>query len=273
MPKTVSLPFEVPLLSSTQGTAAPELAMIGHPTAHLQILNQAVGLICDKKFIGGYTGLEVYVKNSVLFNYNIFEKHDVNFRFTKNYAIPIIKEMLDEGFYVYYSEVDDFYLPNKSWFGEKHMNHDGIICGYDDNDNTLSIAAYNSNWVFSLLRIPQECFTQGLESAISAKTYGIMTAYKIRENTEVELNEKQILKLLTEYLNSNFDIYPINPEGSAQGIIVHNYLAMYIDKLKDGSIPSVRMDWRALRPIWEHKKCMLERIKAVEAKNAWNNTL
>ena len=48
---------------------------------------------------------------------------------------------------------------------------------------------------------------------------------------------------------------------------------MYIDKLKDGSIPYEKMDWRALRPIWEHKKCMLERIKAVEKKNGWTDEL
>lgn len=33
------------------------------------------------------------------------------------------------------------------------------------------------------------------------------------------------------------------------------------------------MDWRALRPVWEHKKCMLDRIKAVENKNGWDKEL
>ena len=181
--------------------------------------------------------------------------------------------MLDERFYVRYTDIDDFYLPNKSWYGIRHMFHDGIICGYDDNDSTFSIAAYDSNWIFRLIRIPQKCFLQGLDAAFENDRYGNITAYKVKENTVIEINEGNISKLLKEYLDSNFEKYPADKDGDVRGIVVHNYLAMYIDKLKDGSIPYEKMDWRALRPIWEHKKCMYERIKAIEAKNGWGDEL
>ena len=100
-----------------------------------------------------------------------------------------------------------------------------------------------------------------------------MVAYKIKEGTEVDIDEKEMLKFLREYLDSTFEKYPINVEGVIRGIVVHNYLALYIDKLRDGSIPYEKMDWRALRPVWEHKKCMLGRITAVEKKHSWNSDL
>ena len=112
-----------------------------------------------------------------------------------------------------------------------------------------------------------------LKSSLDAKHYGNMVAYKVRENTVVEINENEMLKFLREYMDSSFEKYPISEEGQVKGTVVHNYLAMYIDKLKDGSIPYEKMDWRALRPVWEHKKCMLDRIKVVENKNGWSNEL
>ena len=123
------------------------------------------------------------------------------------------------------------------------------------------------------MRVPQKNFLVSLKSSLDAKHYGNMVAYKVRENTVVEINENEMLKFLREYMDSSFEKYPISEEGQVKGTVVHNYLAMYIDKLKDGSIPYEKMDWRALRPVWEHKKCMLDRIKVVENKNGWSNEL
>ena len=273
MAKSVLLPFEVPNFATVQSSGAAELAMIGHPTAYNQTLNQATNICCTRRFIRGFTTPQVSNPDVYIHSYRFIERYGVNFRYVYDYCLDIIKSMLDDGMYIYYHAVDDFYLPGKSWYGTRHMHHDGIICGYDDNDETISIAAHDINWVYNLIRIPQKCFLEALNSSLEAKQYGNMTAYKIRENTVVELNESEMLKYLKEYMDSSFEKYPIEIEGTVKGIIVHDYLAMYIDKLKDGSIPYEKMDWRALRPVWEHKKCMLDRIKAVENKNGWSNEL
>ena len=273
MGNSVLLPFEMPLFATTQSSAAASFAMIGHSTAHYQTLNQATNICCSRKFIKGFTTPLVYIPNIQIFSYTFMERYGVSLRHTKKYCIDIIKQMIDEGFYVYYVKVDDFYIPGKSWYGTRHMHHNGIICGYDDEDGTISIAAYNINWVFSLIRIPQKAFIEALESSLEAGEYGTITAYKIKDNTVAEINEGEMLKFLREYMDSSFEKYPIDEEGEVRGCVVHDYLAMYIDKLKDGSIPYEKMDWLALRPVWEHKKCMLDRIKAVEDKNGWGDDL
>ena len=58
--------------------------------------------------------------------------------------------------------------------------------------------------------------------------------------------------------------YPENEDGAVFGIAVHDFIAKYVDKLIDGSIPYEKMDRRIFRLIWEHKKVMLERIKLIE---------
>ena len=56
---------------------------------------------------------------------------------TVTYSLIQTLSMIDDGMYIYFHGVDDFYLPEKSWYGTRHMNHDGIICGYDDNDSNF----------------------------------------------------------------------------------------------------------------------------------------
>ena len=65
----------------------------------------------------------------------------------------------------------------------------------------------------------------------------------------------------------------MDQQGGVEGIAVQDFLAIYMDKIKEGFIPAEKMDWRALRPVWEHKKCMLDRIKAIEEKRGWDADL
>ena len=58
--------------------------------------------------------------------------------------------------------------------------------------------------------------------------------------------------------------YPEDKCWSVYGIVVHEYIAKYMDKLYDGSIPYERMDRRVFRLIWEHKRVMLEIIGKIE---------
>lgn len=65
-------------------------------------------------------------------------------------------------------------------------------------------------------------------------------------------------------MDSSYEKYPEDEEGRVFGIVVHDYIAKYISKLFDRSIPYERMDRRVMRLIWEHKKVILERIEHIE---------
>lgn len=273
MPDFVSLPFCVPTFSTTPGFAAPEIAMQGHPTAYNSCLNQLTTPFCNRRFLFGFTSPQVGMRRSGIHCFDCLEKYSVSSRFGYPHYRDIIKRMLDEGFYIFFTGIDDFYIPEKCWYGIRHMSHDGIICGYDDRDDTYSIAAYDMNWLFRLIRIPQNSFIEGLYACIKNKQFGELTAFKMKENTVVNLDEKLILRYLKEYVEKTADKFPLNQPWDVEGIAVQDFLIMYLEKIEEGSIPSDKMDWRALRPIWEHKRCMLDRIKAIEKKRGWNDEL
>ena len=273
MPDSVSLPFCVPIFSFTPGFAAPGFAMNGHPTAYNAYLNQATSIGCTRKFLRGFTSPQVGIPRAKIVDFSCVERCAVPSRFGYPYYKDIIKLMMNQGFYVYFTGIDDFYIPGKCWYGIRHMAHDGIICGYDDNDKTYSIAAYDTNWLFGLIKIPQDSLIEGLNACINNQEYGWLTAIKMKENAVVSLDEKMILRNLKTYVDQTVDKYPFEQDGWIEGIATHDFLAMYMDKLKDGSIPAEKVDWRTLRPVWEHKKCMLDRIKAIEEKHGWNSEL
>ena len=88
--------------------------------------------------------------------------------------------------------------------------------------------------------------------------------YQNNKNDQIEFSPDIVLEKIAEYLDSNIEKYPETTEGTVFGIVVHDYIAKYIDKLYDGSIPYKKIDRRIFRVIWEHKKVMLERIALIE---------
>lgn len=273
MPDSASLPFCVPVFATTPYIAAAGLAMAGHPTAYNGFLNQVTTISCNRRFLTGFSSPQMGIPRVGIEAFICIDRYDINSRFSYMHYPDMIKRMLDEGFYVYFTCIDDFYMRGKCWYGIRHMSHDGIICGYDENDNTYSIAAYDTNWLFNLIRIPQDCFIEGLNACIENKEFGWITAYKVKENTVIHLDEKLILRYLKEYVDNTMDKFPLDQQGGVEGIAVQDFLALYLDKIKEGFIAADRMDWRALRPVWEHKRCMLDRIKAIEKKRDWNTEL
>ena len=180
--------------------------------------------------------------------------------------------MLDDGFYVAFSGVDDYYIKGKSWYKEQHFNHDGLILGYDDEKETFSIAAYDQRWIFTVFETPQACFVEAMTTMCDKGTYGALHALKVKSDVQ-ELNLEAICNDLKKYLTSNIAKYPLDNPDVAWGIVVYDYICMYLDKLADGSISHERRDRRVFRLIWEHKKCMLGRIKAVENHCGWDDSL
>ena len=93
--------------------------------------------------------------------------------------------------------------------------------------------------------------------------YGSICGIKPK-NDMVEFSAETACRKIAEYLDSSIEKYPEGGEGNVFGIVVHEYIAKYVGKLLDGSIPYERMDRRVFRLIWEHKKAMLERIECIE---------
>ena len=263
MKKIVELPLVEPVYSTYHNGAFTAIFK-ENPSLRNFYLNQVMQLTCTRKFLFGYTTPEINIVGSALADNPYIETHNFYVKFLKGYINPLIRNLIDNGYYVYFVGVDDYYIEGKSWYKEKHFIHDGEICGYNQEEKTYCIYAYDKNWIYQKFWSSQKSFNSGVKSALEQGYPTSICALKPRDII-VEFCPETVVKNIKEYLNSNFSEYSKFEEGPVFGIAVLDFISMYIDKLYDGSIPYDRMDRRVFRLIWEHKKIMLERIEKIES--------
>jgi hypothetical protein len=263
MRKSVELKIIEPIYSTYHYQGCAGAIIADNPSIRNWYLNNAVILQCDRNFLHGKNSPEVSVKDSWGWSNPCIEKKPFFPQFLGNSTNAVIRNLLDAGYYVNFIGVDDYYIEGKSWYQEKHFSHDCLICGYDQEEKTYSLYAYDKSWVYRVFKTSQKSFEAGRKAEIEKENYGIFWAYKPLKD-EVKLAPKIIYKKIKEYLDSSLDQYPENINGMVYGVAVYDYIAIYLNKLFDGSIPYEKMDKRIFRLIWEHKKAMLERICAVE---------
>lgn len=263
MSKRVELPLIEPLYSTYHSQGPGTATIAKNLSVRNWYLNQAVNLTCSRKFLNGFTSPEIYVVQSSTSANPYFESKWMSTEFANGYINPIIRQMLDNGFYVVFGGVDDFYIKGKSWYKQKHFSHDGLICGYDQKDKTYCIYAYDTNWIYRKFWISQKDFNAG---RLAMRKKGIFTdirGIKVKSD-KVDFSPEKAYQKIKGYLNSTLERYSFDGEGEVYGIVVHEYIAEYVTKLYNGDIPYERMDRRVFRLIWEHKKVMLERIEMME---------
>lgn len=270
--KKVELPVLEPLYSAYHYQGAYTACMVGNPSLKNLLLNDSMILTCTRKFLNGFTTPELDIRNSSWVDSVFLEKKFYSMQHLDGQVNYVIRKLLDEGYYVYFTGVDDFYVKGKSWYHEKHHLHDGCICGYDQSNKTYCIYAYDQKWIYRKFWTTQASFNKGRKSSFKMGTYGNIHGLKPKQNL-IAFSRGIALKTIAEYLDSNLDKYPESGEGVVSGIVVHNYIAKYIGKLYDASIPHSRMDRRIFRIIWEQKNVMQLRIQLIEKELNLGNSL
>lgn len=257
------LPYKEPPFCTYQYHGSPGVAAMQNPTAYQWYLNHAIVLSCGRRFLTGYTSPDVSIYGTCLEEMPFLERIDVKRSFIDGSELAIIRNMIDEGYYVCFNMVDVYHIEGMLWSGEKHNFHDGLICGYDDRDNTLTIAAYDSRWRYTCFRTSQDGFLKALKFGKEMGGYNDLVGIRTSDK-KIILDFPAMIKHLEDYLTP--DPYSDSYEGNITifGIVVHDYLRLYLTFLMDKEIPYERMDRRIMRILWEQKRCMADRITFVE---------
>ncbi len=240
-------------------------AIIGeNPTIRNWYLNEIMILGCTRRFLRGFTSPEIYIYKSSWIDNPYLERKWCPMQFVEGYIHPVIRNLIDRGYYAYYGGIDDYYIPGKTYYHERHFEHDGLICGYDQKDKTYCIYAYDKQWLYRKFWTPQRGVERGRRAMFKKGVYGSL--YGIRPKKDiVEFSSATALKNIREYLDSTKEKYPESEQGAVLGVVVQEYIAEYVRRLFLGEIPYERMDQRVFRLIWEHKHLMHERIRCIEA--------
>ena len=259
----VVLPLGKTMYSTYHDEGSGGVILKNNPSGYNWYLNEVMNLSCIRGFVNTYSSPHVRVLDSSFWLNPNIENIMLKIDFNEPNIHTKIKSFLDNGYYVYFGCIDDFYMEGKSWFGERHFDHDGMIFGYDEQKQTYDVYAYNKSWIYTTFTIPQKCFADGLHSKYHYTEYATLNGIKSKAET-VGLDIKKIKKGITEYLDSSWYKYPPNIDAPVYGIVVHDYISMYMYKLLSNAFPHEKIDRRVYRAIWEHKNVMLQRIEAIE---------
>lgn len=272
MNERTELPIYEPIYKTYQFQGSGAAIIDSNNSIRNWYLNEIMLLKCTRAFLRGWGSPEIDIVNSSLQDNPYLEKIKVPLKVLKGCTNQMIRNFIDLGYYVYFTGVDDYYIKNKSLYKERHLYHDGLICGYDKSNKKYCIYAHDSNWVYRKFWTPLICFTNGCKSALkNHKDVNIFTLKVKRQDVQFSLI--QVYNNLLKYLDSNLEKYPFDGNGIVCGIVVHTYISEYIMKLFRGEILYKFADWRILRLVWEHKKVMLERITKVEQLLSLDNSL
>lgn len=264
MSKIVELPLLVPMYSTYHFQAPSTAAIVSNPTIRNWYLSNVIELSWNRYHSTSASAAKINIEKSGILDNPYFEKHWYSAEFLNGYINVMIRNMLDAGYYVLFGCLDDYYIKGKSWYKERHFSHDGMICGYNRDDKTYCVYAYDSNWIYRKFWTPQKCFDMGRKAMLKQGIYTDITAVKPKSE-KVEFSADSAVYSIEKYLDSNLEKYPFDGnEGYIYGITVQDYVAKYVDELYDGTIPYEKRDRRIFRLIWEHKKAVKECIEGIE---------
>lgn len=261
--KSVLLPITEPVYSTYHHQGNGSAILAENPSIRNWYYNCAVLLRCSRRFLYGETSPFVSVEKSGTDDNPYLEKIRIPMRCLGSDMHRIIRRFLNEGYYVEYRGIDDYYVKGKSWYHQRHFLHDGLICGYDQSEKTYTLFAYDQTWKYRIFKTPQRCIEKGRKSGFAKDEVSSICALRpMKEN--VSLCPKQICEYLREYIESTVEVYPPYRGEVARGISVYDYVAAYLQMLAVGQISHEHIDRRVFRMLWEHKKVMLARLRAVE---------
>lgn len=182
----------------------------------------------------------------------------------------LIMQYIDRDYYIY-SFVDEFFIPNRLSYKTKHLIHDNLIHGYDTERNIFNIVGFDDRFRFSESEVD---FIE-YRNAFMTNTNDRVHLFKKYDKCNYDFDLKLVFEFLTEYLLSIDSAERLravhNPETKnyTYGIKVYECLKRYLELVLIDKIEGDTM--LPLHIFWEHKVCMLLRLKYMEENGYLNN--
>ncbi len=263
---SVNLPFEMPMFSTYHNIGGAGVVAANNPTSDIWYYNNAIQWRCIRPDNINYQNLDMQLLLGSVWDMPFVDKTDTSLRFIRKYVIEIIEETIKEGCYVIFGGVDDYFIEGKSGYKEMHFAHDGLITGFDSERKVFTMAAYNTNHLYKLFETPYNGFIDGVNYMCERKKYGTLTAASVRDDVQT-LNVSHIKNELVEYMQTSTvnGFYGEMPITVIYGSGVYDCIIIYLEYFEKQLYEINNAIQIVFKLIYEHKKCMYNRIKFIES--------
>lgn len=179
-----------------------------------------------------------------------------------------IKDCIDNKTY-FYSAFDEFYVPQRNYYGNHHFCHNFLIYGYDMAQQEYIMAGFDERRFYGTTTITFAQFEDAFFSETSMREY--VHLLKRKEGYKYDFNLQLVCETLEDYLyrKNTSERYSNSIYGNIiadrhWGLDVYQRLSEYFGLLIGGN---VLYDIRLLHVLYEHKKVMASRLKYMESSN------
>jgi hypothetical protein len=177
--------------------------------------------------------------------------------------IPAVIRGIDQGWYLQIP-LDEFYIPCRAAFGKRHYIHELLVFGYDAEARTLKILGFDDRMEFGEQQIAFRELEDAIALADTSSHYdpGGVRLYRHVASERYPADPSMATEFLTDYCeerdsSQRFRAMLPARDGYVYGFGVYAPLAAFYGTLRER--PEA-MDIRPLQLLWEHKKCMAERL-------------
>ena len=178
--------------------------------------------------------------------------------------LPFIVACIDKGYYVQ-PTVDEYFLPDSAAYQKRPLVHETLIYGYDKQ--TFVGIGYNKNGDYASYYIMFSELEQAIVHADLTGHYDpdglrlFKSASHARYDFDIHLVREQITDFLHSRNTSHRFRMVANPADGAYGLATYPCLKSYIESFLYFPFS---FDIRPVHILWEHKKCMVNRLNYME---------
>lgn len=179
-----------------------------------------------------------------------------------------ITDSIYSGHYIH-TEMDEFYMPNKKAYQNYHFLHGNLIFGYDLDNKIYHTLGFNKYGLFQKEIISFNDLLSAIEVEETLhKRATNVSLLKKKENRSFDFDMELVFQMTYHYLYSknSSEIFRLqgNPtESMLYGMDIYKRYETFLSLLRNGD---TSYDVRHAHILWEHKKCMLLRLRYMEEK-------
>lgn len=180
-------------------------------------------------------------------------------------TISFIVDSINMGYYVT-TYLDEYYIPERFSYKKFHFRHDIMIFGYDLDKRIFKIIGFNDKQQYTTSCLSFSEFEDSYANSIDKRNDVIL--FKAKDSSSYEpsfsFDIVNVINLLEDYYFSRdtserLRIYNNPKKDFIYGMSVYNELKKYYKAIIEKDDKELNIIH--LHLLWEHKKCMVSRIK------------
>ena len=197
-----------------------------------------------------------------------------------------IRHCIDADYYVQV-DADFYFLPDRQHFQQRHFLHELLISGYDLEEETVHVSGFDARGVYAhswvahatveqSISTPKQTFFEEYEKQGTSVPDWLRDSmlerprlflYRYIPQGEYEFDVEAVAEQLQDYLHSadtaqRFRMLANPRPDGLWGMATYEYLSDLLSRLPSGEQNGSAIP---LRTFWEHKKCMLDRLRYMES--------